>query len=178
MKKLVNDCILLSAFALSVTTVCFADTESDIRYRARQCEQVCEHEIRLRQDRFPCYEQCKKQMEKELKTAIQEIVPQYVERPGDCPITPKKDVEEILGIKIQKVIVDNKRWMTCDFVSEDIIVRITDSVGAPMISGRDPHTERSKSMDDNSVSKLSAAAKRQINIWENHRGKSMGKVRI
>lgn len=170
--------LLLSAFALSVTGVCFADTEADIRYRRDQCEKVCEHEINLRQDRPPCYKQCENQMKKELKTATKEIIPKYVERPGDCPITLKKDVEEILGIKIQKVIADNNRWMSCDFVSEDIIVRIIDSVGSPMVSARDPQTNGSKDIDDALISKLHEAAKRQINIWENHKKTHMSHIKI
>jgi len=101
--------LLLSALALSASTVCVADTEPEIRYRRDECNRVCEHEIELRQDRQPCYTQCRSQMEKELKTATKENIPQYVERPGDCPITPQKDVEEILGIKIQKVVADNNR---------------------------------------------------------------------
>jgi len=100
----------LSVFALTFASVSLADTEPEIRYKRGQCDRVCEHEIRLRQDRFPCYAQCKKQMEKELKTATKVVIPKYVERPGDCPITSKNDVEEILGIQVQKVIADNERW--------------------------------------------------------------------
>lgn len=170
--------LLLSVFALTFASVSLADTEAEIRYRRDQCEQVCEHEIKLRQDRFPCYAQCKKQMKEELKTATKVVVPKYVERPGDCPITLKKDVEEILGIKVQKVIADNERWMNCDFVSDDLIVRITNSVGAPIITGRDPHTQGIKAIDQSSVSKLDEAARRQIDIWENHRKQAAGKVRI
>ena len=171
MKKLVNNCVLFAALALSVTTVCFADSESDIRYRRDHCNKVCEHEIRMREDRPACYAQCENTMKKELKTATKEIVPQYVERPGDCPITPKKNVEAILGIKVQKVITDGNRWMTCEFVSENIVVRIIDSVGAPIISARNLQTGGSENIDDALLSKLSEVASRQIEIWENYQKK-------
>lgn len=117
-------------------------------------------------------------MKKELKTATKVVIPKYVERPGDCPITRKKDVEEILGIKVQKVIADNERWMSCDFVSDDIIVRVTNNAGAPTITGRDPHTQSRKDIDPSSVSKLGKAASRQIDIWENHRRQTAGTIRI
>jgi hypothetical protein len=170
--------LLLSVFALTFASVSLADTAAEIRYKREECDRVCVHEIMLRQDRFPCYAKCEKQMEKELKTATKVVIPKYVERPGDCPITRKKDVEEIFGIQVQKVIADDERWMSCDFVSDDLIVRITNSVGAPIITGRDPHTQGSKALDQSAVSKLGEAARRQIDIWENHRKQTAGKVRI
>jgi hypothetical protein len=178
MKQLLIDGLLFSALVLSATTTCFAESQADIRYRRDQCDKVCEHEIRMREDRPPCYVQCKNKMDKELKTASKVIVPQYVARPGDCPITLKKDVEEILGIKIQKVIADSNRWMTCEFVSEDIIVRITNDVGSPSIIGRDPLTQDNKTIDDTLRAKLNEAAKRQINIWESHLQRHPNKISI
>lgn len=178
MKQFVINGILFSALALSTATACFAESQWDIRYRRDQCEKVCAHEISMREDRLPCYAQCKSKMDKELKTATKEIIPQYVARLGDCPITLKKDVEEILDIKIQKVVADNNRWMTCEFVSKNIIVRITNSVGTPIISGRDPQTQDGKIIDDTLASKLVDAARRQINIWESHLQRHPNKISI
>ncbi len=178
MKQLLIKGLLFSVFTLSATTACFAESQADIRYRRDQCDKICEHEIHLREDRMPCYAQCKSKMDKELKTATKVIIPQYVARPGDCPITLKKDVEEILGIKIQKVIADNNRWMTCEFVSEDIIVRITNDVGSPTIIGRDPQTEDKKAIADTLKAKLNEAAQRQINIWENHLQRRPNRISI
>ena len=178
MKKLVNNSILFAALALSVTTACFADSEPDIRYRRDHCNKVCEHEIRMREDRQPCYAQCENTMKKELKTATKEIVPQYVERPGDCTITTRKDVEAILGIKVQKVIADSNRWMTCEFVSENIVVRIINSVWRPMISARNPQTGDRENIDEALLSKLSEAASRQIDVWESHKHKHPSTIGI
>jgi len=68
--------------------------------------------------------------------------------------------------------------MTCDFVSEAVIVRITNNGGMAMISARDPHTGSSKPIADGLAAKLEEAASRQIKIWENHRGKKLNKIRI